>query len=105
MASFAGHGAAHFPSTGAAVPSVSDHLDPRLAASSSQSAISCDKRSIQSFSESQISSIIGGKTVPHLPDAGEQNEMRISGKRKVSEIAESFGAPFSGDDGRAHVAA
>lgn len=29
--------------------------------------------------------------------------MGIARKRKVSEIAKSFGAPFSGDDGRTHV--
>ena len=30
--------------------------------------------------------------------------MRIAGKRKIDQIAESFGAPLCGDDGKAHVA-
>ena len=71
------------------------HLDPHLARRSCQRAVSCDERSIQRFSKCQISGVISGETVPHLPDARKKHEMWIAGKWKVNEIDESFGAAFS----------
>jgi hypothetical protein len=82
-----------------------NYLDPYLAGRSCQRAVSRDQRGIQSFGESQISSIISREIVPHLPDAGEQNEMWIAGERKIEEVGESLGAPFRRDAGGAHVAA
>jgi hypothetical protein len=70
-----------------------------------QRTVSRNEWGIQRFSKGQISGVISRQTVPHLPDTSEQNEMRIAGEWKVDEIGESFGAPFSGDDGRAHVTA
>ncbi len=43
--------------------------------------------------------------MPHFPNAFEQDEMWIAGEWKIGEIDKSFGAPLSGDDGRAYVAA
>src|SRR5579862_1978083 len=81
------------------------HLDPHLTPRSCQRPISCDERSIQGLSKSQISGVISRKTVPHLPDAREQDVMRVAGERKAKQIGESFGTALGGDDGRAHVAA
>ncbi len=81
------------------------HLNPHPAPRFCQRPVSCDERSIQRFSKSQIGGVISGETVPHLPDARKQDEMWIAGKRKINEIGESFGAAVSGDDCGAHVAA
>jgi len=60
---------------------------------------------MQRFSKCQISGVVCRQIVAHLPDAVEQNEMWIASEREIEEIGESRGAPFSGDDGGAHVAA
>jgi hypothetical protein len=79
------------------------HFDSHSATRLSQRAVSCDERGIQRFSEGQISRIISRQIVPHLPNPGKQDEMRIAGEWKINEIGERFGASLSGDDRRAHV--
>jgi hypothetical protein len=81
------------------------HLNPHLAAHFGQRAVSCNEPSIQRFSKCQISGVVGGETVPHFPDAREQDEMWIAREREVGEIGKRLGTPLSGDDRRAHVAA
>src|SRR5579864_6994109 len=81
------------------------HLDPHLTPRSCERPISCDERSIQGFGKSQISGVISRKTVPHLPDAREQDVMRVAGERKVNKVGESFGAAVRRYSGGAHVAA
>ncbi len=70
-----------------------------------QCSVSRDERGIQRFGKGQISGVISRQAVPHVPDAGEQDVMRIARERKIDEIGESFGAPFSGDDAGAHISA
>jgi hypothetical protein len=84
---------------------ISYHFNPHLAARFCQCPISCNKRSIQRFGKSQVSGVIGGKTVPHLPDSRKQDVMRVTGERKLSEVAESFGAAVRRYSGGAHIAA
>src|SRR5579859_5688632 len=88
-----------------AVPFASYHFDPHLVACFCQCTVSCDEGGIQRFSKSYISGIISRQTVPQLPNPGEQDEMGIAGEWKIDQISESFGASFSGNDGKAHVAA
>jgi len=84
---------------------ISYHFNPHLAARFCQRPISCNERSIQGFSKSQVSGVIGGKTVPHLPDSRKQDVVRVTGERKLNKVAESFGAAVRRYSGRAHVAA
>jgi len=70
---------------------------------SSQCPVSREEWGLQRLRKSEIGGIISRQAVAHLPHAVEQDEMRITGKWKIDEIAESFGTPFSGDDGAAHV--
>src|ERR1700746_2263850 len=82
-------------SSAAAVPFASYHFDSHSAARLSQRAVSCDECGIQRFSEGQISRIISRQIVPHLPNPGKQDEMRIAGEWKIKEVAERLGASFS----------
>jgi hypothetical protein len=70
-----------------------------------QRTVSGDEWGIQRFSQRYINGVISRQTVPHLPDAGKQREMRIAGEWKIAQVREGFSASFSGDDGRTHVAA
>jgi hypothetical protein len=86
-------------------PNPSYNLDTHLASRSCQRTVSCNERSVQRLGKSQVSGVISRQSVPQLPNAGEQDEMWIAGERKIEEIGDRFGSPFSGDNGRAHVAA
>jgi hypothetical protein len=82
-----------------------DHFDAHAASRFGQRAISRDQWRTQRFGKSQVGCVISRQTVPHLPNAGEQDEMWIAGDGKIDQIGESFGAPFSGDAGREHIPA
>jgi hypothetical protein len=84
---------------------ISYHFNSHLAARFCQCPISCNKRSIQRFGKSQVSGVISGKTVPHLPDSRKQDVMRVTGERKLNEVGESFGAAVHRYSGGAHIAA
>lgn len=81
------------------------HLNPHVAARFCKRSVSCDKRRIQRFRQGQVSGVIGGQAVPHLPNAIEQDEMRIAGKWKIEEIREGFRTALGGDDARALISA
>ena len=81
------------------------HLDPHMAAGFCKRSVSCDEGCIQRFRQGQVSGVVSGQAVPHLPNAIEQDEMRIAGKWKIEEIRESFRTALSGDDARALVSA
>src|ERR1700746_1512551 len=84
---------------------ISYHFNPHLAARFCQRPISCNERSIQGFGKSQVSGVISGKTVPHLPDSRKQDVMRVTGERKLNKVGESFGAAVRRYSGGAHIAA
>jgi hypothetical protein len=76
-----------------------------MAACFCERVVSCDERGVERLSKREVSGVISRQSVAHLPNAGEQDEMRIAGEWKIDEIGDSFSAAFRGDDGRAHVAA
>jgi len=46
---------------------------------------------LQSFGERDIDGVIGGKIVPHLPDAGQEYRVSIPVQAKVLKVADGFG--------------
>jgi hypothetical protein len=87
------------------MPTHSDQFHAHSASRSGQRVVSCDKRGIERFSKGHVSCVIGRQTVPHLPDAGEQDEMWVAVERKIVEISESFGTAFRRDGPGPHIAA
>src|SRR5579859_3801034 len=81
------------------------HLDAYSVTSRSESPVARKERSVKRLGKSQISRIIGREVVAQLPDAWEQDEMRIAVERKISEVRECFSASIRSDGAGAGVAA
>lgn len=68
-----------------------------------QCLVASDKRSIQSFGERQVGSVVGRKVIPKLPDAGQQHRVRKSIERQVGEVMERLFSALSGQDSGAAI--
>jgi hypothetical protein len=82
----------------------SNYFDAHVALCFCQRAVPRDQWSIERFRKGQVSGVVGCQSMLHLPDACEQDQMRIACQRKINEIGESFAGPLSGDDCGTHVA-
>ena len=70
-----------------------------------ESAVARHERGIQRFGKGQIRRVIARQVVAQLPNARQQDEVRIAVEGKVGQVGKGLGASGRGDDARASVAA
>jgi hypothetical protein len=89
---------------GRASPS-SEHFDPRSRSRGAQRPIPRHEGRIQRLGQREIGGVVSREVVPQLPDALQQNVVRIPVERKIGEIAQRLTAPFGRDQAQTDVPA